>query len=90
MSRDLFWRCLASYTGTLSIKLLGKFVILTGLDGDLSLCEMSYFLPYVLNRLIHLFLLGILLVNLEMNILYENSMLQDLLQICKFIGDIIM
>jgi len=25
-----------------------------------------------------------------MNILYENSMLQDLLQICKFIGDIIM
>ena len=29
-------------------------------------------------------------MGLEMNILYENNMLQDLLQICKFIGDIIM
>ncbi len=57
---------------------------------NLSFDEMSYFLPYVLNGPIYLFLLGILMMNLEMNILYENSMLQVLLQICKFIGDIIM
>jgi len=42
------------------------------------------FLPYVLNGPIELFLLGILLMSLEMNILHENNMLQDLLQICKF------
>ncbi len=41
-------------------------------------------LPYVLNGPIYLFLLGILLVGLEVNILHENNMLQDLLQICKF------
>ena len=29
-------------------------------------------------------------MSLEVNIFYENNMLQDLLQICKFIGDIIM
>ena len=41
-------------------------------------------LPYVLNGPIYLFLLGILLMGLEVNILHENNMLQDLLQICKF------
>jgi hypothetical protein len=40
-------------------------------------------LPYVLNGPIYLFLLSILLMSLEVNILYENNMLQDLLQICK-------
>ena len=45
---------------------------------------------YVLNGLIYLFLLDIVSVGLEMNISYENNMLQELLQICKFIGDIIM
>ena len=40
-------------------------------------------LPYVLNGPIYLFLLGILLMGLEVNILYENNMLQGLLQICK-------
>ena len=38
---------------------------------------------YVLNGPIHLFLLGILLMNLEVDILHNISMLQDLLQICK-------
>ena len=47
-------------------------------------------LPYVLNGPIYLFLLSILLMNLEVNILYENNMLQDFLQICQFIRDIIM
>jgi len=52
--------------------------------------QITDILPYVLNGPIHLFLLDILLMGLEVNILYENNMLQDLLQICKFIGDIIM
>jgi hypothetical protein len=69
---------------------LGKVVILTGLDGNLGLYGMSDILPYVLNGLIYLFLLDIVSMGLEVNILYENNMLQDLLQICKFIGDIIM
>jgi hypothetical protein len=65
-------------------------VIFPDFDGDLSFLEMSCNLPYVLNRLIYLFLLDIVSMDLEMNILYENNMLQELLQICKFIGDIIM
>ena len=35
-------------------------------------------------------LIGYIADRSEMDILYENNMLQDLLQICKFIGDIIM
>ena len=47
-------------------------------------------LPYVLNGLIYLFLLEILLMNVEVGIFCNNNMLQVLLQIRKFIGDIIM
>jgi len=35
-------------------------------------------LPYVLNPLIRLFLLGILPVDMEVDILHNNNMLQDL------------
>jgi len=42
-------------------------------------------LPYVSNGLIRLFLLGILTMDVEVDILHNNNMLQDLLQICKFI-----
>jgi hypothetical protein len=42
-------------------------------------------LPYVSNGLIRLFLLGILPMDMEVDILHNNNMLQDLLQICKFI-----
>ena len=49
------------------------------LRGSESTCN----LPYVLNGPIYLFLLGIQLMNLEVNISYDNSALQDLLQICK-------
>jgi hypothetical protein len=65
-------------------------MILADSNLNLSLYEMSDSLPYVLNGLIYLFLLDIVSMGLEMNISYENNMLQELLQICKFIGDIIM
>jgi hypothetical protein len=42
-------------------------------------------LSYVSNELICLFLLGILPMDMEVDILHNNNMLQDLLQICKFI-----
>lgn len=46
MSRDSYWRCFASNTGTLSIKLLEKFVIFPDFERKLSLYEMSCILPY--------------------------------------------
>ena len=52
--------------------------------------KITCFLPYVSNGLIRLFLLGILPMDMEVDILHNNNMLQDLLQICKFIRDIIM
>ncbi len=65
-------------------------MIFADFNRNLSLYEMSGILPYVLNGPIYLFLLSILLVSLEVNILCENNMLQDFLQICQFIRDIIM
>ncbi len=59
-----------------SIKLLGKVVILNGLDGDLSLYEMSDNLPYVLNPLILLKLIQIMQKDVEININNGNSTLQ--------------
>jgi hypothetical protein len=67
-----------------------KVVISYQSESNLMLFRTCVFLPYVLNGPIHLFLLGILLMDPEVKILYENNMLQDLLQICKFIEDIIM
>ncbi len=58
-------------------------MIFADFNRNLSLYEILCNLPYVLNGPIYLFLLGIWLMNLEVNISYDNSMLQDLLQICK-------
>ncbi len=44
---------------------------------------MSDSLPYVSNRPIYLFILEILTMSVEVDILHNTSMLQDLLQICK-------
>jgi len=41
------------------------------------------FLPYVLNGPIYLFLFEIFLMSVEVDIVYNTSMLQGLLQICK-------
>jgi hypothetical protein len=65
-------------------------VVFPNLDGDLSLHERPDNLPYVLNGLIQLLLFEILAMNVEIDIFHNINMLQDLLQICKFIGDIIM
>ena len=73
-----------------SIQKIRKPVICSKISPRVDGVPITDFLPYVLNGPIHLLLLDILLMGLEVNILYENNMLQDLLQICKFIGDIIM
>jgi len=43
----------------------------------------AYHLPYVLNGPIHLFSLEILMMDVEVDILHNISMLHDILQICK-------
>jgi hypothetical protein len=55
------------------------------IDGQGGMWLITDFLPYVSNGLIRLFLLGILPMDMEVDILHNNNMLQDLLQICKFI-----
>ena len=57
--------------------------LLANFYANFSLYEMSYNLPYVLNRPIQLFLLKIFMMSVEVDILHNTSMLQGLLQICK-------
>ena len=51
---------------------------------------MLYILPYVLNGPIYLILYEILRFSVQADILYDTSTLEDLLQICRFIEDIIL
>ena len=59
-----------------SIKLLGKVGIHTGLVCDLSNYEMSYILPYVLNRPIYTILFEIFTLGVQVDIFHNYSMLQ--------------